>query len=141
MKKSIGRNISILNHLFSKQLNKLLLCNNTCITTDQFRLLTFLWDKDGIAQQELVDMIGRDKSAITRMVDLLENSGFVTRILDKTDKRVNLIYLTKKGKQLKFSAFYCAQTCNEIALKNFTEDESIELERLLLKSIRNFNIG
>ncbi len=137
MEKTIGKSISILNHLLVQKLNNLLYCQKTGITSDQFRLLTFLWEKDGISQQILVNLLSRDKASIARMVDLLEDTGILTRISDKTDKRVNLIYLTKKGKQLKFQAIFCAQSCNNMILNNFNENEKTEFERLILKAIYN----
>jgi len=140
MEKTIGRSISILNHLLAKKLNNLLFCQGTGITTDQFRMLTFLWDKDGIPQQKLGTLIGRDRASIARMIDILEDSGIVCRIPDNSDKRVNLVYLTKKGKQLKYQAMFCAQSCNEIVLKNFNEDEKKEFDRLLQKAIHNFKM-
>lgn len=50
-----------------------------------------------IVQQDLVDIMGKDKSVILRMVDVLETEGLLKRIVDSNDRRRNNLELTEKG--------------------------------------------
>jgi len=70
------------------------------VTSEQWRILKCLWYKDGQVQQDLADVVHKDKTCITRIVDAMEKRDLVVRIPDKSDRRQNLIYLTNKGKRL-----------------------------------------
>jgi len=134
---NLGRYIGQLHFALTKKLNKLLEESNAGITSDQFRLLTTLWKKDGLTQQQLANTTGRDRAGITRMIDILEDQGLLTRIPDKDDRRINLIYLTKKGKALEKIANQCAQRSLDEMTSDFNEEEKNNLESLLLRAFHN----
>ncbi|PEN41163.1 MarR family transcriptional regulator [Bacillus toyonensis] len=46
---------------------------------------------------ELAEYLGVSKQAVSKMVDSLENSGYVTRKTHPTDKRGKIIVLTERG--------------------------------------------
>lgn len=71
------------------------------ITSEQWSILYTLWEEEGLTQQELAQRTFREKTAITRLIDNLERGGLAIRVADKSDRRTNLIYLTKAGRQLK----------------------------------------
>ncbi len=50
-----------------------------------------------MAQQELAEQLGKDKSVVLRMVDLLENDGLLKRQVDANDRRRNLLMVTESG--------------------------------------------
>lgn len=135
---TFGRYIGLLHGLGTKRLNDLLYEAETEITADQFRLLTLLWKEDGIAQQKLACLLGRDRASVTRMADILENQHLITRIADKEDKRVNLLYLTKKGKELEKKSAECAQKVLDEMTSDFSEEEECMFKTLLQKAIKNF---
>lgn len=135
--KTLGKHITSLSYLLSKQLNKSLSERKSGITSDQFRLLTNLWRKDGITQQKLAIYIGRDRASVARMITILENSNIVTRINHETDKRVNLIYLTKKGRELEPIAWQCVQESLNIMTKGFNSEETLLFEQLLIRASDN----
>lgn len=136
--KSLGRFVGWLNYQMVRSLNSYLEEAGAGITADQFRLLTHLWAKDGITQQELADKVGRDRAGITRMVDILEEQGVTVRIPDKEDRRVNRVFLTKKGRDVEKVARRCAQNVIEKATAGFSEAEKTQLSHLLEKSLANF---
>lgn len=135
--KTLGRQIGVLYNLLSRRLNGLLAEAGTGITTDQFRLLTMLWREDGITQQQLAAQLGRDRASVTRMTDILEEQGIVTRISDKSDRRINLLHLTKKGRDLEPAAAACARQALEQMTKNFSETEESAFSQLLQRAIGN----
>lgn len=135
--KTLGRQIGVLYNLLSRRLNGLLAEAGTGITTDQFRLLTMLWREDGITQQQLAAQLGRDRASVTRMTDILEEQGIVTRISDKNDRRINLLHLTKKGRDLEPTAAACARKALEQMTNNFSETEEAVFSQLLQRAIEN----
>jgi DNA-binding MarR family transcriptional regulator len=84
------------------------------ITIEQWSVLYHLWKKDGISQQELCNASFRDKPSITRLVDNLEKLGLVKRVPSDSDRRINLIYLTKQSEKLQDETMSLAEeTLNE----------------------------
>ena len=79
------------------------------ITGEQWRLLTRLWCKDGQRQQDLADVVHKDKTSITRLIDSMEKHDLVVRIPDRMDRRQKLIYLTDKGKRLREESMQVVQ--------------------------------
>jgi len=71
------------------------------LTFEMLEILSCLWKKDGVNQQELADQTLRDKSGITYLIDNLVRRQIVTRVEDEKDRRNRLVYLTEKGLVLK----------------------------------------
>ncbi|MEO0468388.1 MAG: MarR family transcriptional regulator [Bacteroidota bacterium] len=63
-------------------------------------VLKHLWMEDGRIQQALGDFAGRDKTRMTRAIDLLEKQNIVVRVPDQQDRRHKRIFLTHKGRAL-----------------------------------------
>ena len=74
------------------------------ITPEQWTVLIFLWEKDGVTQQELCNATFKDKPSMTRLIDNMERQHLVVRISDKNDRRTNKIHLTRTGKSLESKA-------------------------------------
>ncbi|WP_345948517.1 MarR family transcriptional regulator [Mucilaginibacter sp. PAMB04274] len=75
--------------------------NNISITFEMLEVMSVLWKKDGINQQELADVTLRDKSSMTYLIDNLVKRQMVKRMEDENDRRNKLIYLTEQGTALK----------------------------------------
>ncbi|MEM8966693.1 MAG: MarR family transcriptional regulator [Bacteroidota bacterium] len=135
---TLGRYIGQLNTALSMALNQELQRAKVDVTSEQFRLLTHLWKEDGLSQIILAERTGRDRGSITRMLDILENKGFTVRVADKNDRRINNIYLTKKGQSIQSSAVSCAQVVLSKITEGFSESERKELHQLLKKASENF---
>ncbi len=84
------------------------------LTIEQWSVLYHLWKQDGISQQELCNATFRDKPSITRLVDNLEKQNLVKRVPSETDRRINLIYLTKQAQKMEEETMGLAEeTLNE----------------------------
>ena len=70
------------------------------ITTEQWSVLSCLWNQDKVTQRELCDLTRKDKTSMTRLIDNLERNKVVVRVAHSTDRRVNLIHLTQYGASL-----------------------------------------
>lgn len=85
----------------SRRLQKNLRGAGLEVTAEQWSILYALWEEEGLTQQELAQRTFREKTAITRIIDNMERRNLLIRVPDKGDRRTNLIYLTKVGRQLK----------------------------------------
>ena len=107
------------------------------ITPDQFRLLSHLWENDGLQQSKLAICTNRNRANITRIIDILEREGIVERKDDPDDRRVHRIYLTEKGKSLRDETAKCAiQSIND-SLKGIPEEDIETCKKVLLKITDN----
>ena len=70
------------------------------ISFELLEILAYLWRQDGVNQQEIADIIIKDKSSTTYLIDNLVKRNLVERIADENDRRNKLIFLTREGKQL-----------------------------------------
>ncbi|WP_343670779.1 MarR family transcriptional regulator [Chitinophaga sp.] len=70
------------------------------ITFELLEILAYLYKKDGSNQQEIADIMLKDKSSMTYQIDGLVKRDLVKRVEDENDRRNKLIFLTEKGKSL-----------------------------------------
>jgi len=71
------------------------------LTGEQFGILHVINMKNEMCvQQDLANMMGKDKSAILRLIDSLENKKLVNRVVDSTDRRKNFLHVTDLGKEI-----------------------------------------
>ena len=54
-------------------------------------------DKDGTPSTKLAPKMGMEPRSLTRMIKSLETKGWIEKRIDKNDKRIVNIYLTKTG--------------------------------------------
>ena len=70
---------------------------NSGITPDQFNLMNVIKDKPMSTSTNLADEFGVKKSSITSIVRRLVDKNLVTRVYNKSDRRIIHIELTEKG--------------------------------------------
>ena len=70
------------------------------LTPQQFGLLGFLWQEDGITQSELSAKSQIDRTTMGGLIDRLEKEGLLARRSHPEDRRAYRICLTEKGKAL-----------------------------------------
>lgn len=89
------------------------------LTFEQLIALFHLRNIDGSNLKQLSDVASRDRTTMTRMVDGLERRDLVMRVPDKTDGRIKLVYLTRRGRELleemePMAREFERQTCEEL---------------------------
>ena len=107
------------------------------ISPEQWTILLSLWEKDGVTQQDLCNATFKDKPSMTRLIDNMEKQHLVVRISDKKDKRTNLVYLTKTGRELESQSFKIAISTLHEALQGITLDELKIGQEVLRKIFTN----
>ncbi len=132
---------AILNGKVSAAINRRLIRNfrenSLEITPEQWTVLLFLWEKDGVSQQELCNATFKDKPSMTRLIDNMERQNLVVRIASKNDRRTNLVYLTRQGRELQDRASSVANRTLKEALAGLTIEELRVSQEVLRKVFSN----
>lgn len=101
------------------------------ITAEQWSVLYYLWLEEGRTQQELACLTFRDKPSISRLINNLEKLELVIRVTAKNDKRTNLIFLTKQGRQLKEASLRQAKRTISEALSGVAREDMTNARQTL----------
>ncbi len=70
------------------------------LSFELIEILGLLSRNDGMNQQEIGNMVSKDKSSITYLINSLVQRNLVERIAYKNDRRNKQIFLTPKGKEI-----------------------------------------
>ncbi len=112
---------------------------NLGITVEQWTVLACLWKQDKVTQQTLSDITFRDKPSMTRLIDNLEKNGLVVRVSDTTDRRVNMIHLTRKGVDLEKKSTEIVNMVVDKVLHEFSVEEVAACRKFLKKILNNLD--
>lgn len=82
------------NQTLSKKLKKF------DIASEQRIILDLIKKENILSQNELSMILGKDKTTVSRLLDLIEKKGFIKREKSLEDKRFRTIYLTKLAEEL-----------------------------------------
>lgn len=96
----IGYNIGKASHLMINAFHRSLQQLGLDITLHQLGMLHFIRCHGESNQQELAEVMSKDKSAILRSVDILERKGYVNRVADANDRRKNILTVTPKAEEM-----------------------------------------
>jgi len=66
------------------------------LTRSQWWVLNRLYFNEGISQSELAALLDIEKPTLGRLLDRLEDKGWVQRVADATDRRTKRVHLTDK---------------------------------------------
>ena len=96
-------------------------------------ILWALFKNRSLSMKQLAEIIDRDKSTVTALVNKLIKLGYVRKTPDATDSRVLRISLTKKGEGLQDTLVDISGRLLEKFYKNLSEKERNDLAALLVK--------
>ena len=107
------------------------------ITTEQWLVLVCLWNKDKLTQQAISEQTFKDKASITRLLDTLSRHDLIERHSEPSDRRINLIHLTEKGKRLEEQAMAIVKESFEQAITGITTQELLFSREIIIKLLNN----
>ena len=136
---SIGYLLNRASRIFRKHLNKVFIRNGYRVTEEQFDILLHLWDTDGQHQQQLAEVLYRDKTTMTRAINSLEALNLVKRISNKNDKRQRLVYLSKPGEKIAKELTSLAQVILLKTQKGIDPAELTISKNVLIKFIKTLS--
>lgn len=110
------------------------------VTAGQAGILFLLKNSEGMNMSELGRVLEIDNSAITRLVDRLENQGLVRRSPREGDRRQYLIEITEKGRQDIEKIGAIAHEVNEKIKEGFSDAEIAIFKKILFSFHEKFNL-
>ena len=104
-------------------------------------ILTALYDNDGkLTMKEIGELIGKDKSTVTALVNKLSKLGYVKKEKCKKDKRVIYVKTTEKSIEIEEKSNDISKEVYLKAYKDFSVEEKEVLLKLLKKLNNNFDL-
>ena len=101
------------------------------VTPVQYALLKVLWESDQQSGAELGERLQLDSATMTGLLDRLEHGGLIERKAHATDRRVNKVALTARGRDLQEPLDREMDQMNEDFLDAFPPEERKLLRSLL----------
>lgn len=103
-------------------------------------ILTALYENNGkLTMKQIAQIIGKDKSTITPLVNKLLALDYIIKEINPIDKRVTYIILTERGKQIESKFNAISKEVSVTAYQGFSAEEKEVLLKLLKKLNNNFN--
>ena len=103
------------------------------LTRAQWLALTRVNRRPGVSQSELADMMEIEKAPAGRIVDRLQQKGWIERRAEPSDRRVNRIYLTEQGTRVHAAIAPLADATVRDALSGLSAAEQSRLVALMGK--------
>jgi MarR family transcriptional regulator, organic hydroperoxide resistance regulator len=94
-------------------------------------LLSVLWKEEGLAHSELATRMHVTPATITKMLQRMEDAGFVHRRPDPDDQRVSRVYLTEHGQVVRQRVADMWQTLENETFDGLSMEEQDQLAGLL----------
>ncbi len=107
------------------------------LKVDQFILLGLIYEKDKITQQEIADVLQKDKTIVLRQVKALIEDGYIVRQTDVEDGRKKNLMLTEEGMQLYKQAESLANQLSQNILQEISYEQIQNME-LVFDKMANY---
>ena len=131
-----------LTHCKLKQfMTSMLKLKNIDLTPEQFLLIDLLWNQGSLSQQQLADTMQKDKNSITKLIDAIEQKGYVVRKQNPTDRRSNTIVLTDKAHDLKLEAKSVGISLLDKMIDGISEEDIKSFIDIMRKISQNMSIA
>jgi MarR family transcriptional regulator for hemolysin len=109
------------------------------LTRAQIQALAYLVYHEGINQSGLADLIEMEPISLARLIDRMEQAGWVERRPDPRDRRAWQLFITEKAKPVFAEMIAIGGEVREEALAGFAEAEREQVMELLLRVRRNLS--
>ncbi|EAE8346731.1 MarR family transcriptional regulator [Listeria monocytogenes] len=126
---SLAKAIAIIHRSESSFKNKKLL--ETGLNIGQLRYLWTLYKEDGISQESMAKRFMVDKASVTRHIKRLEELGMIRREIDVKDRRIQRIFVTETGFQMRDLIEEVTAEWSALLTANFSEKEKDDLMHLI----------
>lgn len=137
LENSLGHKMEVSARLMNNRVTQRLENIDVPITSEQWALLNILFDEDGKSQNQLANIMFKDHTSISRIVDNLIKKSLVIRKLAPNDRRTNLIYMTDVGKNIQEQATKLVENQIDISFQGISEEHLKICSDVLSKVIQN----
>lgn len=107
------------------------------VVPGQFAQLLVLYERDGLSQRELCELVQIDQSTMAHTLQRMQRDGLVERTPDADDRRRARITLTDRAREIRADLVSAAQEVNAAATDGFSRDEADQLLKLVGRAIAN----
>ncbi len=118
---------------FRGQLQKLLLETGTPANPMELKVLLHIAHHPGCTASDLSRHSGRDKAQVTRLIQQLEQRGWVHRTADERDRRSHRLEITPTGEAIHDQVRAARDAHARVVLSRLDETEQAQLAGLLAK--------
>ncbi len=125
--KSLGYAIGKTNWYLKSLLNKFLKEGKCDITNEQWLVLKVIDANPAVSQTEIAEISRKDKTNITRILDLLEKSAWIERRKDDRDRRMYRIHITEQGKNILKNVNPITQKTDEVCTQSLSKKKVLAL--------------
>jgi DNA-binding MarR family transcriptional regulator len=101
------------------------------LSAAQWRLLVRLVKEEGVAQARLAELLEIEPISVSRLLDRMEEGGWIERRQDASDRRVRMIFPTEKSREAFAAIKSVAGEVYDQALDGLSADE----RRTLIKGL------
>lgn len=107
------------------------------LTGGQIVYIVCICEFKSISQNKLAEIIGIDKSTVTKMLNRLEAEGYITRIVDEDDNRAFYVMPTEKALEIYPKAIEIGNIWYKKVTSSLTSIEKNIFEQLMDKVVKN----
>ena len=133
----INHRIAILSGLIKRQVYRIIAEEGIDITPEQWSILSYLWEEDGLTIGEIVSKSRKDFANVTRILGKLEKQGYIQKMKNEKDGRSFLVYATEKSYAIKEGIDKCQQRSLAISLNGISREEQHIFMQILERLEKN----
>lgn len=139
LNKQIGVFLNLVHNKFKQYVSEIFEDQGYNITPEQFVVMDTLWDEGTLTQQEIADIVMKDKNSIVKLVDGLERRDLVRRLSNPKDRRQNLIEVTDYAMSIKEKVTELAMEAVDHIIKGIPKEQMKTFIVVLSKMADNMN--
>jgi DNA-binding MarR family transcriptional regulator len=136
-KELIGYKIMKGEVLIKRKLLNVFIEKGYAITFEQWTVLNVLFSEPGLIQSEIAQRTYKDKTNVTRILDVLSKNGYIVRKNNEKDRRISCIYLTDAAKKMFNDLIPYIEQTNEQFGKGISENELYLFNDILDRLCKN----
>ena len=110
------------------------------IVPGQFPALLALWERDGLTQKELLQLVAIEQATLANTLNRMERDGLIARKEHPADARARTIHLTEKARSIRDAAYQAAMDTNQEALSGLSDEEHQAFLNFMRRTITELQV-
>jgi DNA-binding MarR family transcriptional regulator len=123
LENSVNHRIATLAVLLKRQVFQIIAKNELEITPEQWVVIYYLWQENGLSIGEIANRTKKDFANVTRIINKLEKIGYISKIRSDKDSRSFNVFINTKADAIKDAVQKCWKQSSDLALKGISEQE------------------
>jgi MarR family transcriptional regulator for hemolysin len=130
-----GHYVNVLGRIIVKRMNEKM--SNTGLTCSQWSVIARLLREDELTQTEICEQLSIEAPAISKTICNMVSAGWLTRLVNESDKREKKVALTEKAKEYLPTWLRSINDLETTALNGIESEEAEIFNRVLKRMIVN----